>query len=391
MKCLVQLTNFLVFLLLILLVMGCAGNTDKFVSANIQPLPQVKWQSDDFTLIEAPQVSDIFYLNEDRKQHFLSFYQDPINQTIGGHKRLAEYLDVFLSGFSYKGDTYNADLASTKHAGNCLSLAILTKAYASLVGLKIEYRLVNSAPVYTRKNGIMTISSHVQTHVYAPAKTNNKYDFFFSKVIIDYFPSNGGMLGGVVDDADFVSMYYQNLAAKALLAKDFDKAYSLLSVAMQLSINNIETLNTLAVLYKKSGNQALAESIYLHVLEHTKGSVSVLRNYVILLEESGRDDEVTLYEGKYMEIEDDNPYRWFDIANDAYGQKKYSQALRYFQKTADMAPYLHESYFGLAKTYYQLGYAGKAKLAMRKAAELAYTAKDEMLYNSKLQMLNNSL
>ena len=92
-----------------------------------------------------------------------------------------------------------------------------------------------------------------------------------------------------------------------------------------------------------------------------------------------------------MEIEDDNPYRWFDIANDAYGQKKYSQALRYFQKTADMAPYLHESYFGLAKTYYRLGYAGKAKLAMRKAAELAYTAKDEMLYNSKLQMLNNSL
>jgi len=87
------------------------------------------------------------------------------------------------------------------------------------VGLKIEYRLVNSAPVYTRENGIMTISSHVQTHVYAPAQTNNKYDFFFSKVIIDYFPSKGGMFGGVVDDADFVSMYYQNLAAKALLVR----------------------------------------------------------------------------------------------------------------------------------------------------------------------------
>jgi len=91
---------FFVFLLLTLLATGCAVHTDKFVSVNIQPLPQVKWQIDDFTLIEVPQVSDVFYLNEERKQHFLSFYQDPINQTIDGHKRLAEYLDVFLSGFS---------------------------------------------------------------------------------------------------------------------------------------------------------------------------------------------------------------------------------------------------------------------------------------------------
>jgi tetratricopeptide (TPR) repeat protein len=188
-----------------------------------------------------------------------------------------------------------------------------------------------------------------------------------------------------------VSIYYQNLAAKAILVEDFDKAYSLLSIAMQRSKNNIDTLNTLVVLYRKSGNQVLPETIYLHVLSHTKGLVNVLSNYVVLLEESGRDNEVTLYEGTYMEIEDDNPYRWFDIANDAYGQKKYSQALRYFQKTLDMVSFLYKSYFGLAKNYYQLGYAGKAKLAIRKAAELAYTAKDEKLYNSKLQMLNNNL
>jgi hypothetical protein len=123
MKCMMQF----VLLFLILLVMGCAGHTDQIVSANIQPSAQVNWQNANYTLIDVPQVNDIFYLNEDRKQHFLSFYQDPINQTIDGHKRLAEYLDVFLSGFSYKGDTYNADLASTKHAGNCLSLAILTR------------------------------------------------------------------------------------------------------------------------------------------------------------------------------------------------------------------------------------------------------------------------
>ena len=62
-------------LFLILLVTGCAGHSETLVSANTLPLPQVKWQSDAYTLIAVPQVHDIFYLNDDRKHHFLSYFQ----------------------------------------------------------------------------------------------------------------------------------------------------------------------------------------------------------------------------------------------------------------------------------------------------------------------------
>ena len=67
---------------LVLLVMGCAGNSKKIVSANNAHLPQVKWQSDVYTAIDVPQVKDVFYLNEERKQHFLSFYHAPQNQNL---------------------------------------------------------------------------------------------------------------------------------------------------------------------------------------------------------------------------------------------------------------------------------------------------------------------
>jgi hypothetical protein len=50
--------------------MGCAGYADKFVSVNIQPLPQLKWQSDEFTLIKVPQVNDIFTLTKIEKNVF---------------------------------------------------------------------------------------------------------------------------------------------------------------------------------------------------------------------------------------------------------------------------------------------------------------------------------
>ena len=375
-------------LFLISLVTGCAGHNEKLVSANTLPLPQVKWQSDAYTLIAVPQVHDIFYLNDDRKHHFLSYYHDLENQTVDGHKRLSQYLDDFMGGFSYKGDTYNADLASTEQAGNCLSLAILTKAYASLVGLKVEFRKVNSAPVYSLDNGIISLSSHVQTHIHAPPQMNsNKFSFFFSKVIIDYFPSSRGAIGGVVSDDDFVSMYYQNLAAKALMTNDFNMAYSLLAAALQLSSNNIVTLNTLAVLHKKAGKLDLAESIYRHILEQTEGSVSVLSNYVILLEKMNRNEVAAVYEDMYMEIEDDNPYRWHDLANEAYKKEKYSKALYLYKKSADMAPYLHENYFGQAKVYFQLGNNNKASKAMEKASDLAYTLADEKRYLAKLHTL----
>ena len=126
-----------------LLMMGCANHNDLSTSAGIKSTsiaPHINWQGDTYTLIEVPQVEDVFYLNKASKQHFLSFYNDPQNQSTDGHKRLYQYLERFLSGFTYKGDTYNADLAAIKHTGNCLSLAILTKAYASLVGLEVEYR-----------------------------------------------------------------------------------------------------------------------------------------------------------------------------------------------------------------------------------------------------------
>jgi Tfp pilus assembly protein PilF len=118
----------------------------------------------------------------------------------------------------------------------------------------------------------------------------------------------------------------------------------LLSAALQISPINIETLNTLAVLHKKSGKPDVAESIYRHTLQHTKGSVSILSHYVILLNESNRHVEAALYEDKYLEIEDDNPFNWHDLAYHAYERENYWKALYLYKKSADMAPYLHENF-----------------------------------------------
>ncbi|WP_339723726.1 hypothetical protein [uncultured Paraglaciecola sp.] len=380
-------------LFLFSLLSGCVASnkTTLSVMSDLEkPKASLQWRSDLFESIDVPSINDIFKLSEESQHHFLDYYYAQTNQATEGHIRLYNYIDNFLDGFDYKGKTYNAHLASTERAGNCLSLAVLTKAYASLVNLDIEFRKVNSAPIYQRNVGVMTISSHIQSHLYAPQKAKeNKHSInvLRSKIIIDYFPSSNRYIGGVVEDVDFIAMYYQNLAAEAIVEGEFDLAYSLLSAAMELSPNNSETLNTLAVLHKITGNKSLAEVIYLSGIQGSHSSVSMLSNYILLLKEQNRLEEVALMKAKYSEIRDDNPYRWFDLANQAYVQENYSQALIYYQKSIQTAPYLHESFFGQAKTYFHLGMRRKAKISMEKAAELAFKPSDEKLYLAKLNSL----
>ncbi|MEP1445476.1 MAG: hypothetical protein ABJK37_05065 [Paraglaciecola sp.] len=377
---------------LLLLLNGCVA-TKNIVPKHAlleKPPEKVKWQSDSFELIAVPSQQDIFRLSQESQNHFLDYYYAQDNVAVAGHKHLYNYIDNFLDGFDYRGETLNADLAARQRAGNCLSLAILTKAYASLVGLDIEFRKVNSAPIYQRNAGVMTISSHVQSHLYAPKMTNkDKYTLSVlrSKIIIDYFPTSNSFIGGLISDADFTAMYYQNLAAEAIVAMKFDLAYSLLDAAMKLSPNNSETLNTLAVLHKITGNTALAETIYLNQIKTGNSSVSLLSNYILLLEQTNRSGEAALMKHKFKDVRDDNPYRWYDLANQAYAQQNFSQALNYYEKSIQAAPYLHESFYGQAKTYVRLGKRRQAKIAMKKAASLAFKPSDELLYLAKLDSL----
>jgi transglutaminase-like putative cysteine protease len=92
---------------------------------------------------------------------------------------LFDYLDVRVSGFTYKGETNTAKQALLKNQGNCVSLAIVTTAMAKLVGLEIEYQKVNSEPVYDMHEDILLLAGHVRTRVYQPNYLMGEEDIIF--------------------------------------------------------------------------------------------------------------------------------------------------------------------------------------------------------------------
>ncbi|MFT6898508.1 MAG: tetratricopeptide (TPR) repeat protein [Paraglaciecola sp.] len=106
-----------------------------------------------------------------------------------------------------------------------------------------------------------------------------------------------------------------------------------------------------------------------------------------MLEDEGRTDEAKTWRAKVQDVDDHNPYRWIDLGDKEYARANFEQAKKYYSLATKAAPYLHESYFGLAKSYYQLGDKQKAQNAMKKALALSYVAEEKSLYQAKLMVL----
>lgn len=265
--------RFYILLLFFSVIFGCSNTQEPAVVEETSQAPN--WRISSLNVSNVATVDDIFYLTEKQKKDFLDYYNDPVNAEDGGHRRLYNYLEDILSGFDYKGETYTSSEALQNLSGNCLSLAIVTTALAKLVDIEVRYQRVTAAPIYQRFHNVMTLSSHVRTHVYEPYFEVKEHELVLikSKLVIDYFPQNNNVGGNIISYEDFVSMYYQNLAGDALVKEDYDLAYSMLVAAMNIADNNSETLNTLAVIHQALGNTDTAEALYRYLLMQDSASV----------------------------------------------------------------------------------------------------------------------
>jgi len=350
-------------------------------------IAEPEWESSTFKYTPVEKPSSLFSLSLEQQQKFLSYYYAPENQDIAPNFRLADYLNKLLEHFDYAGDTLTASEALSKQSGNCLTLAVLTTALAKLVSLEVYYQQIHTPPLYRRVNGVLTTSTHVRSIVLEPQ--HEKQDgviFFRSRAVIDYFPSASNALGEYIGEEAFISMYYQNMAANVMGNKSGDLAYSYLSEAMNLDNTNPETINTLAVLYRKHGLHEHARNLYEFVIDNENKSVHTLTNYAVLLDSVGDKKALSRLGELYLRADDSNPYRWYDLGNVALKKGDYERATIFYRRAVEEGPYLAEGYLGLSKAYYFRDNIERALVMMKKAVSLSYQS-NRGLYAAKLEAL----
>jgi len=206
---------------------------------------------------------------------------------------------------------------------------------------------------------------------------------------IDYFPNDTERFIGNLSEAEYIAMYYSNLAGAALVIEDHQVAYWLLQKSIELAPDNAGVINTMAVVYLRAGDAVKAEEIYKYGIENLPDKVSLLRNYRILLKKQNRYDEAEEITATLAELDDPSPFDWLSAGEEAYNDGDYKDAISFYKKAVKIAPYLHESYSGLAKVYYQMGNMDATERELKKALEYSYRESIRARYQAKLMALNN--
>lgn len=334
-------------------------------------------------------TGELFRLTPEQKKQFIDWYHDPRRADIRPHKRLYEYLEQYTYGFDFRGETLTASVALENKSGNCLSLALMTTALAKIASIEVGYQKINAAPVYKKENGVLTLSHHVRTYLYDPTwqPAENVMTFIRPRLVVDYFPSRYDVPGESVSEPQFMGMYYRNLSVDALLKGEIKNAFWLAYQALQLSANDAENINLMAIIYRRAGLTENAEAFYQYGMQNARNNTNLLSNYALLLGSANRHEEAYVLRQKLLDYPDSNPYSWLKLGHEAYQQNNNLMAIRYYNKALKLAPYLDEIYFGLAKSLYKEREYGKAAIAMKTAAEKSWEKSERELYYAKLSAL----
>ena len=331
---------------------------------------------------------EILTLSAEQKRHFMSFYNDYSNLNKPGHQRLYEYLQTFGEEFKYGNFTSDAKTTLANSTGNCMSLAVLTTALSRAAKIEIKYQLVNRVPIFQEYGSVVFNAQHIRSIIYEPRDDfDTRITVWRSKAIIDYYPSKSAFVNGYVSETEFIAMYYRNLAAEALAKDDNNRAYWLLKRSLEIEPENAEAINSLAVIHRRVGAIDKAEELYKYGIKKALNKIVLLKNYQILLLAQNRVDDADKIAKELENLEDLNPFNWLLAANEAFDEKNYPVAIKLYKKSIELAPYLHQGHFGIAKSEYQRGNLRASRIALQEALEQAFDSDSKSIYEAKLAVM----
>jgi len=288
--------------------------------------------------------------------------------------------------------TRNAAEAFDARTGNCLSLVIMTAAFAKELGVGVRYQNVYVDENWSRKGNIYFSVGHVNlTLGRRPPKLGTRLDDG-EQLTIDFLPPPDlrGTSWRVIDEKTIVAMYMNNRAAESLASENIDDAYWFAREAILQDPGFIAAYNTLGVIYNRRGHLEEAARILAYALEQEPRNLHVMSNLAPILAGLGRATESQALERRLAQLEPEPPFSFFHRGRAAMLQGDFRTARDLFEKEIDRAPYNHEFHFWLALALANLGEAQLAQRHLALAMENSTTRKDHDLYAAKLERIRSS-
>lgn len=360
-------------LLLSLLLAACA-------TAPVAPPPELFQDSAFAPPSERIDTRDIFALSPEMKR-FLDARIAPYARS-GPRMALLEALDVDGQlKLEYDAEiTRNAAQAFAARSGNCLSLVIMTAAFAKQLDVTIRYQQVRVEETWGRDGRIFFSIGHVNVTLIDHGFTRNS-----GESTIDFLPPRdlAKQRGRQISEKTVVAMYLNNRAVESLVRGQIDDAYWWAREAIAHDPSYTSAYNTLGAVYERRGMPAQAEELFSRVLEREPRNLHVMSNLIGALEAQGRVAEASAWSRIMARLDPDPPFSFFNRGMAAMKDRDYPRARDLFAKEVDRAPYYHEFHYWLAAAYVGLGNYGEARKHLMIAMENSTTRRDHDVYAAK--------
>ena len=346
-------------------------------------------------LFQAPSerisADDVFALSAEMKD-YLSVDIAPLLRARGARQGLVDALTrQGLLQLEYDSTmTRSAAQAFAARSGNCLSLVIMTAAFAKGLQLPVRFQNVVADETIGRSGDIQFIIGHVNVSLgdRIAEVGGHRSDL----LTVDFVPTPGAARASTRPLAEdtVVAMFMNNRSAEALAAGRVDDAYWWARTAIGRDPKFLSAYNTLGVVYRRHGNLPDAEKTFAYALERDPQNTHVMSNLVPVLEAMGRPTEAAALTRRLAELDPHPPFSYFMLGMNALRERNFVQARDLFAKEVARAPYYHEFHFWLAQSYLALGEVDQAKKQMALALEYSDTGGDRALYAAKLARIKSN-
>jgi tetratricopeptide (TPR) repeat protein len=284
--------------------------------------------------------------------------------------------------------TRNAAEAFEARAGNCLSLVIMTAAFARELGLQVRYQSAYLEEAWSRKGSLLLKSGHVNITLGKRLADHGLSPFPYG-LTIDFLPQEEvrNLKTIEIPESLVVAMFMNNRSVEALVQGRLDDAYALAREAVRADPSFLAAQNTLGVVYLRRGALAQAGAVFEHVLEAEQKDTRALANLAEVASRAGRGDEAVRLRARLAQLEPEPPLHFFNLGMAAMQRDDFRAARDLFAKEAARGDAAADVHFWLGVAHYRLGDIDRATREVSRAAEASASRSERDLYSAKLDWL----
>ena len=354
------------------------------------PPPEFLFKDDLFSApSERITAADVFALSDPMKRYLRTEITGQL-RTMGPQQGLisALYQRDQLKLQYDASMTRNASQAFDARAGNCLSLVIMTAAFAKELGLQVRYQSAYLEETWGRSGDLLVRSGHVNVTLDRRMSDRGTIGNT-SALTIDFLPAESlrGLRTHDIQEETIVAMYMNNKAVEALVEGRSDDAYAWTREAVFQSPEYLGSHNTLGVIYMRRGDLAQSARVFSYLLGREPSNARAMSNLAQVLARQGRDVESAALLRRLAQIEPVGPFHYFNLGLAAMEQENFKLARELFAKEVARADYNAEFHFWLALANFKLGDIESARKHLALALENGVTRNDRALYAAKLAWL----